>query len=83
MGYLIGQILLCLLIAFVLGFIIGCLFCRCKRAESIDDTDWESRYERLKRDHAQLRSESDDWKSKYTALAVAPMVDLASDQSSS
>ncbi|HHS83628.1 MAG TPA: DUF4332 domain-containing protein [Gammaproteobacteria bacterium] len=72
MGYLIGQIVLCLLIAFVLGFIIGCLFCRCKRAETVDDTDWESRYARLKRDHAQLRSESEDWKSKYTALAVAP-----------
>ncbi len=79
MGYLIGQIVLCLLVAFVLGFIIGCLFCRCKRAESVDDVDWASRYERLKRDYAQLRSESDDWKAKYTALAVAPRSEAESE----
>ncbi len=71
MVYLIGQIVLCLLIAFVLGFIIGCLFCRSRRAESADDTDWADRYARLKRDYTQLRGENDDWKTKYETLLVA------------
>ncbi len=78
MGYLIGQILLCLLIAFVLGFVIGCLFCRSKRAELRDDTDWAGRYERLKREHAQLQSETRDWKSKYAALAAEPRTEVDS-----
>ncbi len=71
MGYLIGQIVLCLLIAFVLGLIIGCLFCRSRRTESADDTDWAGRYARLKRDYTQLRGENDEWKTKYETLLVA------------
>jgi len=74
MVYLIGQILFCLSIAFALGFIIGCLFCRCKRNESADNTDWADRYERLKRDQDHLKGENEEWKSKYAALAAAPKV---------
>ncbi|HFC53631.1 MAG TPA: DUF4332 domain-containing protein [Gammaproteobacteria bacterium] len=78
MGYLIGQILLCLLIAFALGFIIGCLFCR-SRGAAADAPDWAGRYERLKGDYSRLQSESEEWKAKYTALAAAPPAEAESE----
>ncbi len=79
MGYLIGQILLCLLIAFALGFIIGCLFCRSREVET-DTTDWAARYERLQGDYSRLQGESEEWKAKYTALAAAPSVQGESEE---
>ncbi len=68
MGYLVGQIILCLLIAFVLGFVIGCLFCRSRRTESVDDIDWAGRHERLKNDHAELQGESGNWAVRFEQL---------------
>ncbi len=78
MGYLIGQILLCLLIAFALGFIIGCLFCR-SRGAAADTTDWAGRYDRLRGDYSRLQGESEEWKAKYTALAAAPPAEAESE----
>ena len=66
MGYLIGQILLCLIVAFALGFIIGCLFCRCKREGIVDD----SRHEKLKREYTRLQREKEEWRAKYDALSA-------------
>ncbi len=78
MDYLVGQIFLCLLIAFALGFLVGCFFCRSKRAESADDVDWSIRFDQLKQRHEHLKGEQiklqqerDDWKEKHDALLVA------------
>ncbi len=70
MAYLIGQIVLCLLIAFALGFIIGCLFCRSSGLVA-DAPDWAGRYERLRRDYDRLQRESEKRNPEATASAEA------------